>query len=227
MSSFLQAQPLFKEYKTHILESAEKTAIIADSSSFVVGSSGIVIHKFDEKTSAIIARVDVISKDNGKATLRFEKFNMLSQTAFPDTGIKPSVGDEVTINYLYNRALIVTPNQNTYREVTKKYDTLTWVHPDVVAAHLAKIYRPNPDKEIFQQACYQNTASLIFFAIKDNGYFVDCHNFNTIATVKITQEETTQLPFYSRIKDIDSSWFSMNSSKITDYNAHYSALLRK
>ncbi|MDD4505655.1 MAG: plasminogen-binding N-terminal domain-containing protein [Sulfurospirillaceae bacterium] len=225
VGSFLEAKPLFEEYKTKILEANEQSAIIADSPAFVVGSSGIVIHKFDDKTTTIIARVDVVSKNGDKATIRFEKFEMLSQGAFPDTGVKPTVGDEVTINYLYSRSLIITPNRDTYNEITKKYNDMTWVHPDIVAGYLTKIYRPNPDKAIFQQACYQNAASLIFFAIKDNGYFVDCHNFNVIHSAKITDTGEVELPFYSRIKNIDSSWFNWSSGEIADYNNYYAYIL--
>jgi len=226
--SFAEAQSFFKEFKTPVLEANEKQIVIIDSPEFVLGASGIVSHKFDEKHTTIIARVDVVSKDGAKAVLKVEKFDMLAQGAFPDTGVKPVVGDEVTINYLYDRALIITPNQSVYTEVTKKFNTITWIHPDVVAAYLAQLYRPNPDKKIFQQACYQNAASVIFFGIHSTGYFVDCHNFNTIQTVAITNNGETQLPFYSRInQQIDSSWFSWDSSKIGDYNAYYTTLISK
>ncbi|WP_263833230.1 plasminogen-binding N-terminal domain-containing protein [Sulfurospirillum oryzae] len=225
--TFAQAQSFFSEYKTKVLEANEKQIIIADSSEFVVGASGIVSHKFDARSTSIIARVDVISKDGTKAVLRIEKFEMLSQGAFPDTGVKPAIGDEVTINYLYDRALIITPNQNVYTEVTKKFNTITWVHPDIVAAYLTKLYRPNPDKKIFQQACYQNAASIIFFGINNTGYFVDCHNFNTLQTVSISNNGEIQLPFYARIKNIDTSWFSWDSSKIGDYNTYYTTLISK
>ncbi|ACZ12607.1 plasminogen-binding N-terminal domain-containing protein [Sulfurospirillum deleyianum] len=226
--SFAFAQTPFVEYKTAVLDANDKHLVIADSPSFVVGASGIVKHAFDDKTSSIIARVDVISKDGNHATLRVEKFEMLSQFAFPESGIKPSKGDEVTLNYLYDRALIVTPNQETYKEVLKTYPKITWVHPDLMAAYLAKIYRPNPDKELFQKMCYQNTASLIFFAIKDKGYFVDCHNFNTIHTVAIqTSAQEMKLPFYSRNEEVESSWFSWESSEIKDYNSYYTSLIGK
>jgi len=225
LGAYAQAQSFFKEYKTNVLEANEKQIVIADSSEFIVGASGIVSHKFDAKSTSIIARVDVISKDGTKAVLRLEKFDMLSQGAFPDTGIKPIVGDEVTINYLYDRALIVVPNQNAFNEVTKKFNTITWIHPDIVAAYLTKLYRPNPDKKIFQQACYQNAASIIFFGIKNTGYFVDCHNFNTLQTVAISDNGEIQLPFYSRVKNIDSTWFSWDSAKISDYNNYYAYIL--
>ena len=91
LGSFAQAQSFFKEYKTNVLEANEKQIVIADSPEFIVGASGVVTHKFDAKSTTIIARVDVISKDGTKAVLRLEKFEMLSQGAFPDTGIKPLI----------------------------------------------------------------------------------------------------------------------------------------
>ncbi len=225
LSTYAQAEWLFAEHKTKVLEVNEKGVVVADSPAFIVGASGIVTHAFDDKSKSIIAQVDVISKDGSKALLGIRKFEMLTQGAFPDTGIKPVVNDEVTINFLYDRALIVTPNQATYNEITKKYNTITWVHPDIVASYLSKIYRPNPDKSIFKQACHQNAASIIFFGIEDKGYFVDCHNFNTLKTISIAKNSEVTLPFYSRIKHIESSWFSWSSSNISDYNNYYSSLL--
>ena len=49
VGSFLEAKPLFEEYKTKILEASDTSAIIADSSAFVVGSSGVVMHKFVQR----------------------------------------------------------------------------------------------------------------------------------------------------------------------------------
>ena len=227
LSSLLEAKPLFLEYKTKIIETNEQSAIITDSPEFVVGASGVVIHHFDAKASSIITRVDVVSKSNGKAVLKFEKFNMLSQGAFPDTGVKPAIGDDVIINYLYDRAIIIAPNQGVYTDITKQYNDITWIHPDIVAGYLTKLYRPNPDKAIFQQTCYQNSTSIIFFAIENKGHFVDCHNFNILQTIDIKNSGETEIPFFNRVKNIESSWFSWNSANIADYNTYYSTLLRK
>ena len=227
LCTFAQAQTLFKEYKTKVLETSDTQVVIADSPEIVIGASGVIKHSFDAKTTMIIARGDVVQKDGTKAVLKLAKFEMLSQGAFPEAGVKPIVGDEVIMNYLYDRALIVVPNANVFRDITKEYSDITWIHPDLVAAYLSKLYRPNPDQSIFRQACYQNTASLIFFGIKDQGYFVDCHNFNTIKTVKISNSGETQLPFYARVKDIETSWFSWSSSKISDYDSYYKTLIGK
>lgn len=225
LGTFAEAQTLFNEYKTKVLEASDAYVTIADSPELVVGSSGIIRHTFGEKTTTIIARADLVQKDGTKALLKIAKFEMLSQGAFPDTGVKPAIGDEVVMNYLYDRALIVVPNSDVYREITKQYNDITWIHPDVVAAYLTKLYRPNPDKKIFQQACYQNAASLIFFGIQEKGYFVDCHNFNILKTVSVKNSGEIQLPFYTRITNIESSWFSWDSSTIVDYNNYYEYLL--
>jgi len=225
LSSFLDAKPLYTEYKTKVIEANEHSAIIADSPEFVLGASGVIIHRFDAKTASIITRVDVVNKANGKAVLKFEKFNMLAQGAFPDTGVKPAIGDDVIINYLYDRALIIAPNQGVYTDITKKYNEMTWIHPDIIAGYLTKLYRPNPDKAIFQEACYQNSASIIFFAVENKGHFVDCHNFNILQSIDIKNSGEIELPFYTRVKNIESTWFSWNSSTIADYNNYYAYIL--
>lgn len=227
LSSFAQAKALFTEYTTTLLEVNQNEGVIQDSDDFFVGSSGIVMHAFDEKTSSIISHFDVIKKENGKATIKFSPFKMLTQGAFPDTGVKPAANDKVIVNYLYDRALIVAPNQAVYTEIFKKPFGITWVHPDIVASYLAENYKPNPDKATFQAVCNQNTASLIVFAIKEKAYFVDCHNFNVLMSFDVTASSEVQLPFYSRIHNIDSAWLSFGSSKIANYDTYYTSLIGK
>ena len=227
LAQYASAKSIFNEFSTQILEINGETAVIQDSDDIVIGSSGIVIHTFKNGVSTILARADVIKKDGDKATVRFEAYKLSTQTAFPRPGILPKVGDTVKLNYLYNRALIVAPNFGVFKEVTTRFSEITWVHPDIVAAYLAKIFRPNPDKEIFQKVCKVNSAGLIFFALSGSGYFVDCNNFKALKKVKTGPIKNAQLPFYSRIKDIDVSWINWNSSQITDYNAHYRNLIRK
>jgi len=223
----LSAKPLFKEYNTKILSINGRTATIKNSSDIVLGSSGIVVHTFKDDLSTIVARIDVISKNADKATVRFEVFSMLAQKAFPKPGIVPQIGDEIKLNYLYDRALIVTPNYDVYKEVTNHFKDMQWIHPDIVAAYLAKTNRPNPNKEIFQKVCHINSASLIFFALNDSGYFVDCNNFKTIKRVNTGKIKIAQVPFYSRVKNITTNWLNWDSSYITDYNRYYRNIIGK
>ncbi len=223
----LSANGLFKEYKSQILSITGDQAIINDSKDIVKGSSGIVVHKFNDDTSSIIARVDVINKSNGKATLRFSTYRALKQTALPLPGITPRVGDSVILNYLYNRALIVAPNYRIYNEITKHFKDITWVHPDIMGAYLAQEYKPNPNRKTFQKMCQQNVTSLIFFALNNEAVFVDCNNFQIIKEVKGGRIRTAQLPFYTRVKGIDTSWFNFSSSKMNSYSNYYKRLINR
>ncbi len=220
------AKSIFDKYSTEILEINGRNAIIKSSQNIVLGSSGIVTHTFENGVSTIVAAAKVIKIDNNKATIRFEVFKQSAQTAFPKPGILPAVGDKVTLNYLYNRALIVAPNYNVYKEVTNHFKEIEWIHPDIVAVYLAKIYRPNPDREVFEKVCKINSAGIIFFALNNNGYFVDCNNFEILKKVKTGYIKTAQVPFYSRVKDIETSWLKWGGSNITDYNSYYMNLIR-
>ncbi len=221
------AKSIFNEFKTEIIKINGRNAIIKNSDNIVLGSSGIVTHTFKDGTSTIVARAKVVKKNGDTATIRFEVFKLSAQAAFPKPGILPVAGDKVTLNYLYNRALIVAPNYKVYKEVTKHFKDITWVHPDIVGAYLAKIYRPNPDRETFQKVCNINSAGLIFFALNNHGYFVDCSNFMTVKTVKTGYIKKAQVPFYTRVNGIEASWFKWSSSDISDYNAYYQSLIGK
>ena len=221
------AKSTFNEFSTEILEINGRNAVIKSSDDIVVGSSGIVTHTFKNGISTIVARADVIKKDGDKATVRFDVYKLSTQVAFPKPGIVPAIGDKVTLNYLYDRALIVAPNYRVYKEVTKHFSDIDWVHPDIVGAYLAKIFRPNPDKEVFKKVCEVNSVGLIFFALNDYGYFVDCANFTSVKQVKTGHIKKAQVPFYTRVKDIDTSWIKWSSSEITDYNAHYRDVIGK
>ena len=225
--STLSANGLFKEYKSQILSIKGNQAIINDSNDIVKGSSGIVIHKFNDTTSSIIARVSVIDKSNGKATLRFSTYSALKQTALPLPGITPAVGDSVILNYLYDRALIVVPNYKIYSKITKHFKNITWVHPDILGAYLAQEYKPNPDRKTFRTMCQQNVASLIFFALDQESVFVDCNNFKIIKKLQGDRVTTVQLPFYTRVKKIDASWFSFSSSKMDSYSDYYKRMINR
>jgi hypothetical protein len=222
---FVNASPIFNEFNTDILEVNGATATVKNSDDILIGSSGVVIHTFKSGVSTIVARADVTSKEGERATIKFEEFKQTEQEAFPKPGILPIIGDKVKLNYLYDRVLIVAPNYDVYKEVTEHFKDTQWIHPDIVAAYLAKEYRPNPDKEIFQKVCAINSASLIYFALSENGYFVDCNNFKTIKALKTEKIKKAQVPFYTRITGIETTWVTWAGKEITDYDAYYRNLI--
>lgn len=227
-TQIVNAKPLFSEYETTILSVDGRYATIKDSKDIFLSSSGIVMHSFDNSTSTIVARVDVVEKKDGIAKLRFDVYKMSAQSAFPIPGVLPSVGDKVILNYLYDRALIVAPNKKVFKEITSHFKNIEWIHPDISAAYLANNFKPNPEREDFQEICKANTTSLIFFALDYTGYFVDCHNFKVLKKYKGSRIQKVQVPFYTRVPDIETSWFLWNGgAQISDYSGHYKSIIRK
>ncbi|AQW85504.1 putative protein (PgbA domain) [Campylobacter pinnipediorum subsp. caledonicus] len=216
------------EHKTPIISIEENgTATIIDSPDIVVGSSGIVIHKFGDYDNSIIARVSVVSKKGGFAKVRFEVFDSLEQKALPMPGIAPQKGDEIILNYLYSRALIIVPNKEIYEEVVSSFKNITFIHPDIVGAYLSYEYKPNPSRDDFRKMCSQSASGLIFIAMDQKSVFADCQSFDVIKEFKSGEVEYYQLPFYTRVKDIDTIFYKLNSEHINNYDAHYDKLLNQ
>ena len=221
----LFSQGLFEPYSASLQNISGNTATIPNSDALFLGSSGIVIHKFDEQKSTIIARASVIEKSGETAKIRFEVFDLLEQSAFPLPGIMPQNGDTVVLNYLYDRALIVAPNQSVFSEITKHFNGVAWIHPDIVGAYLATQYKPNPQRDDFRQMCRENSAGIIFFALNFNGYVADCQSFKVLKTFESGRINQYQVPFYTRVRGIESAFWKWDTAQISDYNRHYEKLL--
>jgi hypothetical protein len=218
----------FIEYKSKILSIDGNTATVKSSPEVMIGSSGVVIHSYSKKHSTIVAKVIVTDKNSDYIKLRFRKFDDLKQDVLPVPMILPSTGDTVILNYLYNHAFAITPNYKTYKEITTKHKDISWLHPDLFAGELFTDSNPSPNRKDFQKFCKEYSFSLLYFAIENKGYFVDCNSFKALKTEKITSKKNpVTVPFYSRIKDIDASWLSFGKSKITNYDNYYKMLLRQ
>lgn len=214
-------------YETMLLEVNEEsgTGVVVDNSSLIVGSSGVVSHTFSNGESSIIARAVVVDKKDGKATIRFEIFSMLSQEALPVPGVLPKKGDEVVLNFLYDRALIVVPNEDIYNQVINSFPNISFIHPDIAGAYLNSHSIPNPSRDDFRKICADNVAGLIFIAMDKQAVFADCGSFKILKSFESASVGNYQVPFYSRIYGISTAWWKWNSEYISDYNEHYRFLL--
>jgi len=216
-----------REYKAPLISVDEGVGTIIDSSDIVVGSSGVVMHKFDGAQSSIIARAVVTQKGGGFAKVRFEVFDTLAQKALPIPGIMPKSGDEIILNYLYNRSLIIVPNKEIYAEVTNAFKDITFIHPDIVGSYLSYEYKPNPSRDDFRKMCSQSAAGLIFIAMNNEALFADCQSFEPLKRFQSGAVKYYQLPFYTRVKDIDTVFWKWGSEQISDFDRHYKALLKE
>jgi len=216
-----------REYKAPLISVDEGVGTIIDNSDIVVGSSGVVMHKFDGAQSSIIARAVVTQKGGGFARGVLELFAPRAQKALPIPGILPKSGDEIILNYLYNRSLIVVPNKEIYAEVTNAFKDITFIHPDIVGSYLSYEYKPNPSRDDFRKMCSQSAAGLIFIAMNNEALFADCQSFEPLKRFQSGAVKYYQLPFYTRVKDIDTVFWKWGSEQISDFDRHYKALLKE
>ena len=193
------------------------------------GSSGIVLHKFDDRHSAIIATAIVTGSKEGKTSLRFQRYRRLRQKALPQYKIAPQQGDIVILGYLYNRVLPIVPDEAAYKRFLLGHRALDVIHPDLFASALYFDHTPQPAKRDFYKACVQNDLGLLYFAVDREGYFVDCESFRIVAREPLPEAidaKRSMQPFYSRIPRIKNRLGGILSDEsIGDYNRYYKKVL--
>ena len=206
------------------IQKVQKDSAIIDHSDLPIGSSGIVVHHFDADHSTIVARAILVAPNK----IRFATFKALAQPNLPKPKLLPQVGDEVIMGYLYDRALIIAPNYQTYTQLANVLG-LELLHPDLFAAELAKAKHPAPSKEDFENFCDKFAVGKVVIALQNEAKVVDCYSFATLQTLPLTSESNeTKLPFYTRINKISGSLFSFfGSDEITDYFTYYQRLTER
>ena len=192
-----------------------------------VGVSGFLVHKIADNHSSILKNVHVIAFDakNHIATLKFEAFNALRNNSLPTGNWKPEVGDIVKLAFGYSRALLIAPSEEIYHQITKSV-RVQWVHVDIFATIISYRGHPTPLKEDFEAMSIASSVGLLFVYLDKKLYTVDIKSFTilNISDAPLTQD-TTKLPFYSRIDKIEANWFGAGSSELEEYAPHYYELL--
>ena len=104
---------------------------------------------------------------------------------------------------------------------------MEFIHPDIIGSYLSYNYKPNPSRDDFRKMCSQSAAGLIFIAMNEESVFADCQSFEVLKKFKSGSVAYYQLPFYTRVKDIDTVFWKFGSSKISDFDRHYKSLLKE
>jgi len=221
---YLFAQNSFGPISATIQKIDGNKAYINSSTDLSLGVSGVVIHKFDSSHEAIIASATITKNQNGNIELRLSKFDDIKQDVLPSYHIIPKVGDKVILNYHYDRAIIIAPNKEAYKNVQENYKGFTWIHPDIYATFLSSKLNTTPTKESFINECKSDSIGLVFFVIKDRIYVVDCNTFSIVQQSPTIDTKTTQTPFYTRIA-VKGRVMNFFGSDIKDYNSYYTKLL--
>jgi hypothetical protein len=228
LSTLAHAQSTLNPYQTTVSDIQNDMLLVPDNPDIALGATGVVLRHFKEEHETIIARVEVMKREDNQLILAIHNFELLPQSALPAYRIPVTKGDSVILNFLYERALAIAPNKESYKAITQNHPELLWVHPDLFASQLSFDYNPSPSKKDFQTMCIQHHIGLLFFSLGDEEKVIDCKSFKTVQTVPLSTKTTdTNTPFYHRLKEISGRVFGLFGGKeIKDYQSYYQTLLK-
>lgn len=202
----------------------EDSTLKIPASNLQVGDSGIITKNVNGN-EFIIANAEVASISNNIAEIKLSPFNTLNEKYLPKPKAKVGEGDKAIFKILYNRALIIAPNQNAYQDISNSYKQITFVHPDIFIASLAKEKVDMPTKDNFRHFCDRYDVGLVFIATKQNINILNCQSFKVLESNPYTlQDSTIMTPFYTRIS-AESLDKLFNVKKFVDYETYFSNLL--
>ncbi|WP_373036414.1 plasminogen-binding N-terminal domain-containing protein [Sulfurimonas sp.] len=193
-----------------------------------VGMSGFIAHNISKEHSVILKNVVVSSYDSNSkiATLKMSPYDALRNNALPSGRWNVTVGDTAILAFGYTRGLLIAPNNDIYHRITKSVKNLQWVHPDIFATILSFNGHPTPLREDFTNFSIATSVGLAFIYLDKKLFTVDAKSFKilTITDAQLKQE-STQLPFYTRVEEIDAAWWGEGSSRLDYYEPYYYKLL--
>ncbi len=205
----------------------EKTEAKIEIEKIDVGMNGFIVHKISEGRTIILknALVSSYNKDTKVATLKLSDYDSLVNDALPSGKWTPEVGDMAVLAFGYTRGLLIAPTEEIYHRVTKSTN-VQWVHSDLFATLLSFNGHPTPLREDFTQMSIDNSVGLVYIYLDNRVFTLDAKSFKilTITDAKLEQGEVN-LPFYTRVPEIDANWFGAGSWHLDEYEPHYYELM--
>lgn len=166
-----------------------------------IGESGIITRNTNGNIF-ILGIAIVNSINDGIATLEIKKFENIKNEYMPTPIGTPSEGDKINFRILYDRALLIAPNQTTYQDIINNNKNIDFIHPDIFVSYLAKNNIKEPKNNDFREFCNKYDIGLVFITKSDRVDIYDCQSFNVITKDSINIKDTNaQKPFYTRISD--------------------------
>lgn len=193
-----------------------------------IGMSGFISHKITEGHTVILKNIVVTGFDSQSkiATLKMTPYDALKNNALPSGRWMVKVGDEAILAFGYTRGTLIAPNEEIYHRITKSVKNLQWVHPDIFATILSFNGHPTPLRDDFTKFSISTSVGLLFIYLEQKLFTIDVKSFKilTITEAQLKQE-STQLPFYTRIQKIDAAWWGEGSDELKSYEPYYYKLL--
>jgi len=217
-------EPIQTEVKSVSLE--EESVLIHPVTGAQVGMYGVIVHHFNAKHATALSWVEITAISSDGLSAKMLPIYALEQSALPSGTWKAQAGDEVILGYNYHRSLLIAPNPSVYKKVTEHHKDLKWVHPDIFTTVLSTRGHPTPLADDFKYTCRANNIGLVSFMFDQSLLTIDCQSFKILQNKETSFKiDETQLPFYTRVVNIEENWFGEGSEPLTEYTPYYVALL--
>lgn len=221
----LMAEFNLKPLSTTLLKVEDIYGYVKDNENLVPYSSGVVMYRFKESQS-IIARAEVVEKKNGIAKLEFSVFDSLAQDALPLPNVLPQAGDEVILNFLYDRGVVIAPDKQSYDFLTQKFPQIYFTHIDILGAQLIRTGGLAPKRSDLRKFCSENAVGILILVLRDKFKIVDCQSLMTLYEEALNiKPKSLQQPFYSRVGGYERDFFDFNPVQMGNFYRYYETLI--
>lgn len=202
----------------------EDSTLKIPASNLQVGDSGIITREINDN-EFIIANAEVALISDNIAEIKIMPFNTLNEEYLPKPKAEIKEGDKITFKILYDRALLIAPNQSAYQDISNSYKQINFLHPDVFATFLAKEGANMPSREHFRTFCDKYEIGLVFIATNKNLNILNCQSFKILESSPYNMQDSSIVaPFFTRISE-ESIDKLFNIKKFSNYEEYFNNLI--
>lgn len=195
--------------------STKSTILMTDSKYAIINNRNIQngMTGYVTQNSMIIAKALSL----GDGHIKYLPFTALKNEALATPKVMPKKDDNIIFGLYNKRALIISPNQDSYIQTQNRHPNINWISSDIFASY----FENKPTTQDFQNFCSDVNVGVIDFVL-DKEYIVDCQSMNVLEINKIKPAKYSK-PFFCSYNKFGSSFFSSTPDNWIKY---YKSLLK-
>lgn len=201
------------------------TSIKIPAMDLQVGDSGIISREINGN-EFIIAEAQVAEITEGVAVVSVSEFSQMREKYLPKPRGKVREGDKITFRILYDKALLIAPNQSAYQGIADNFKNIDFLHSDIFATFLAKEGENMPKIADFAKFCAKFDLGLVFMALQNRVEILNCASFKILDSKALNLADlSVNLPFFTRISN-ETIKEIFNEKKFEPYFAYFENLIK-
>lgn len=201
------------------------TSIKIPAMDLQVGDSGIISREINGN-EFIIAEAQVAEITEGVAVVSVSEFSQMREKYLPKPKAQVAEGDKITFRILYDKALLIAPNQSAYQGITDNFKNIDFLHSDIFATFLAKEGENMPKIADFAKFCAKFDLGLVFVALQNRIEILNCASFKILDSKALNLTDlSVNLPFFTRISN-ETIKEIFNEKKFEPYFAYFENLIK-